>query len=138
MGSTNGCAAFQWIEFPRMAPEPSKPHHIIKLDTKLLDACVGKYEIAPDNVYRTRTKVTISRNGDHLVWQAFGRFVLQRALDLYPESETNFFLKNHDGIIFKYGGAQVTFIKNDKGEATAVIHHYAGLPDSEGKKLKSE
>jgi hypothetical protein len=29
-------------------------------------------------------------------------------------------------------------MKNDKGEATAVIHHIAGLPDSEGKKLKNE
>jgi hypothetical protein len=39
-------------------------------------------------------------------------------------------LKNH--------GAQVTFIKNDKGEVMAIIHHKAGLPDSEGKKLKNE
>ena len=29
-------------------------------------------------------------------------------------------------------------MKNDKGEAMAIIHHMAGLPDSEGKKLKSE
>jgi len=27
---------------------------------------------------------------------------------------------------------------NGKGEVTAVIHHMAGLPDSEGKKLKNE
>jgi pyruvate,water dikinase len=32
-------------------------------------------------------------------------------------------------------GAQLTLIKNDKGEVTAVIHH-AGFPDCEGKKLK--
>jgi hypothetical protein len=43
-------------------------------------------------------------------------------LDLNPESETNFFLK--------INGAQVTFIKNDKGEVTAVIHHMAGLPEA--------
>ena len=47
-----------------------------------------------------------------------------------PESETNFFVK--------INGAQVTFIKNDKGEAMAIIRHKAGLPDSEGKKLKTE
>jgi len=74
--------------------------------------------------------VTIWRNGDHLVWQAFGRDVLQGALDLYPESETNFLLK--------INGAQVTFIKNDNGEVMAIIHHMAGLPDSEGKKLKNK
>jgi hypothetical protein len=33
---------------------------------------------------------------------------------------------------------QVTFIKNDKGEVMAISHHMAGLPDSEGKKLKNE
>jgi len=124
-----GCAAFQCLEPPRTAPEVPKPHDIIKLDAKLLDACIGEYEIAPDNVFSTGTKVTIRRNGDHLVWQAFGGDALPGALDLYPESETNFFLK--------INGAQVTFIKNDKGEVMAIIHHLAGLPDSEGKKLKN-
>jgi hypothetical protein len=32
----------------------------------------------------------------------------------------------------------LTFIKNDQGEVTAIIHHMAGRPDSEGKKLKNE
>jgi Alpha/beta hydrolase family len=125
-----GCTAFQCLELPRMAPEGPKRHAIIKLDAKLLDACIGEYQIPPDNVFGTGTKVTIRRNGDHLVWQAFGGDALQNALDLYPESETNFLLKITD--------AQVTFIKNDKGEVTALIHHMAGLPDSEGKKLNSE
>jgi hypothetical protein len=125
-----GCAPFQCLELPRTAPEGPKQHDIIKLDAKLLDACIGEYEIAPDNVFGTGTKVTISRNRDHLVWQAFGGDGLPGALDLYPESETNFFLK--------INGAQVTFIKNDKGEVMAIIHHMAGLPDSEGKKLKNE
>jgi len=107
-----------------------KPHDIIKLDAKLLDACIGEYEIAPDNLFVTVTKVTIWRNGDHLFWQAFGRNALRGALDLYPESETNFFLK--------INGAQVTFVKNDEGEVLAIIRHKAGLPDSEGKKLKNE
>jgi len=55
-------------------------------------------------------------------------------LDLYPESETNFFHNSGRGQV------TCTFIKNDKGEAMAIIHHMAGLglPDSEGKKLKSE
>jgi pimeloyl-ACP methyl ester carboxylesterase len=125
-----GCTAFQCLELPRTGPEVPTLHSAIKLDAKLLDACIGEYEIAPDNVFGTGTKVTIRRNGDHLVWQAFGGLALQDALELYPESETNFFL-----II---NGAQVTFVKNDKGEVTALIHHMAGLPDSEGKKLNSE
>ena len=123
-----GCAPFQCLELPRTAPEA--PKHIIKLDAKLLDAYIGKYEIADDVFGRSGTKVTISRNGDHLIWQAVGGMALPGALDLYPESETNFFLK--------INGAQVTFIKSDKGKMTALIHHMAGLPDSEGKKLINE
>ena len=125
-----GFAPFQCMELPRTAPQAPTPHDIIKLDAKLLDACIGEYEMVPDNLFGAGAKVTIRRNGDHLVWQAFRRNALRRALDLYPESKTNFFLKEY--------GAQVTFIKNDKGEVTAMIHHTAGLPDNEGKKLKSE
>ncbi len=122
-----GFVPFQCLELPRTAPQAPTPHVIIKLDAKLLYACIGEYEIAPDNVLFTGTKVTIRRKGDHLVWQAFGKIPLPGASDLYPESETSFFLTKY--------GLQVTFIKNDKGEVTAIIHHKAGLPDSEGKKL---
>lgn len=105
-------------------------HIAIKLDAKLLDACFGEYEIVPDNVFGAGAKVKISRNRDHLVWQPFWDNAWRSASDLYPESETNFFRKSD--------GTQVTFIKNDKGEAMAVIRHRADLPDSEGKKLKIE
>jgi hypothetical protein len=107
-----------------------KPRIAIKLDAKLLDACIGEYEFAPDTIFFTGMKLTIRRNGDHLVGRSVGRDALPGDLDIYPESETNFFLKIYD--------AQLTFIKNDKGEVTAVIHHFAGFPDSEGKKLKNE
>jgi alpha-beta hydrolase superfamily lysophospholipase len=127
-----GCAPFQCLELPRKAPPaptpPPTPHITVKLDAKLLDACIGEYEIAPNNTFPPQ--VTIQRNGDHLIWHAFGRSAFQFASNLYPESETNFFLKNY--------GVQVTFIKNDKGEVMALIHHLAGLPDGEGKKLKKE
>ena len=113
-----------------MAPEGSKQHDIIKLDAKLLDACIGEYEIVPDNVLGAGTTVAIRRNGDHLVWQAFLENASPGALDLYSESETNFFLKHY--------GSQVTFTKNDKGEVMAIVHHKVGWPYSEGKKLKAE
>jgi hypothetical protein len=67
-----------------------------------------------------------------LVWQAWGKGATRGAIDIYPESETNFFIKINDT------DTQLTFIKNDKGEVTAVIHHEVGLPDIEGKKLKNE
>jgi len=115
---------------PPRAPEPSRPRGIIKLDTKLYDACAGQYEFAPDAAFPTGIKLTIWRQGDQLVGRAVGRNGGGGDFEICPESETNFFLK--------INGAQLTFIKNDKGEATAVIHHIAGLPDSEGKKLNNE
>ncbi|MGA2800910.1 MAG: endo-1,4-beta-xylanase [Verrucomicrobiota bacterium] len=113
---------------PPRAPETPEPR-VIKLDSKLLDACVGHYEIATNAVFLTGVKVTIWREGDQLVGQAWGKNVIQDAFNIYPKSETNFFLK--------INGAELTFIKNDKGEMTAVIHHMAGLPDCVGKKLKN-
>ena len=110
------------------APEPLKPCVAIKLDTKLLDAVIGHYEFAPNAAFPTGMKLTIWRQGDQLVGQAWGKDVREGDFDIYPESETNFFLP--------VDGAQLTFIKNNKGEVTAVTHHYPGLPDIVGKKLK--
>ena len=114
---------------PPKAPEPSKPRGIIKLDTTLYDACAGQYEFAPDAAFPIGIKLTIWRQGDQLVGRALGKNGGGGDFEIYPESETNFFLK--------INGAQLTFIKNDKGEVTAVMHHIAGLPDCEGKKLKN-
>ncbi|MGD0744827.1 MAG: alpha/beta fold hydrolase [Verrucomicrobiota bacterium] len=103
------------------------PRVLIKLDTKLLDAYVGQYELAPDAVFRSGMKLTIRRQGYQLIAQAQGRGVFRDAFHIYPESETNF--------LATFNGAQFTFIKNDEGEVTGVIHHLEWLPDSEGKKL---
>jgi CubicO group peptidase (beta-lactamase class C family) len=112
------------------SPEPLKPCVAIKLDTKLLDACVGHYEFAPNATFPTGMKLTIWRQGEQLVGQAWGKDVLQGAFDIYPESEASFFRP--------IDGAQLTLIKNDKGEVAAVNQHYPGLPGCEGKKLKNE
>jgi hypothetical protein len=113
---------------PPKAPEPAKPRVAVKLDPKLLDAIVGYYEFAPRAPFPTGGKVTIWREGDQLECQVWGENAIRGAFDIYPESETNFFIK--------LNGAQLTFIKNDQGEVTAVIHHSArpGVPDAEGKK----
>ena len=122
-----GCALCLWHKPPtRDAPPPV----VIKLDAKLYNACVGHYEFAPDAVFPTGMKLTIRQQGDQLVGQVWGsKNLLQGAFNIYPESETNF--------LCTINGAQFTFIKNDKGEVTAVIHHMEGRPDSEGKKLRN-
>ncbi len=122
-------SSFQKIsDQPPKAPEPVKPRVAIKLDPKLLDAIVGHYEIPPKAPFPTGAKVAIWREGDQLVCQIWSENAVRGAFDIYPESATNFFIK--------FNGAQLTFIKNDAGEVTAVIHHSprAGIPDIEGKK----
>jgi hypothetical protein len=52
------------------------------------------------------------------------------AVEIYPESETNFFARA------EYP-RELTFVKNDQGEVTAVIIRSPG-PVREGKKLKNE
>lgn len=120
---------------PPKAFEPLKPHVPIKLDPKLLDACVGHYEIAPPEVYPIGTNMTIWREGDQLVGQAWGTNGSPGSwtFDIYPESETNFFIFN---------GTQLNFLKDDKGTVTAVIAETRTaaeeLADRKGKKLKNK
>jgi D-alanyl-D-alanine-carboxypeptidase/D-alanyl-D-alanine-endopeptidase len=97
--------------------EPVKKHTAIKLDTTVYDAYVGKYEFAPKAV------ITVHREGDRLFAQLTG----QSALEVFPESETDFFLKAVD--------AQISFVKSDQGGVTALILHQMGI-DQEAKKIK--
>ena len=115
-------------EQPPNAPEPLQPRITIKLDSILLDACVGDYEFAPNADLPTGMTLTIQREGDHLVGRAQGKNVLQGAFDIYPESETTFFIK--------VDGAQLIFIKNQDVEVTGVTHRQAGFPDMTGTKVK--
>jgi hypothetical protein len=55
---------------PPQAPVPRQPRVAIKLDTKLLDAYVGRYEFAPNAVRPAGMQVTIRRAGDQLIVQA--------------------------------------------------------------------
>jgi CubicO group peptidase (beta-lactamase class C family) len=88
----------------------------IKIDPKILDAYVGQYELNPNFI------ITTTREGDSLMTQATG----QPKFELFPESETKFFLKVVD--------AQVTFVKDDKGAVTHLILHQVG--DRTAKKIK--
>jgi hypothetical protein len=142
-----GCAVFQWFELPRKAPEVPKPHIAIKLDAKLLDACVGDYEFPPDNYFSvTGLKLTISRQGDGLRGRTSMMGKKRAAFDILPESETNFFaviplsdIVRTPKILIENSPLQFIFAGNDQGETTAVILHLnQGVPDDEGKKLKNE
>jgi hypothetical protein len=88
----------------------------VKVDPKLYDAYAGRYELAPNFI------LTISREGDRLLAQATG----QPQLELFPESETKFFLKEID--------AKVTFVKDAAGKVTHLILHQGG--DRQAKRIE--
>jgi len=72
-----------------------KAHVVAKVDPKIYDAYVGKYELSPTFA------ITVTREGDRLITQATG----QGKIEIFPESETDFFLKVID--------AQITFVQED-------------------------
>ncbi len=124
-----GYGSFQWNEAPRMLPAVLKPHMAIKLSSKEYDAFVGQYLFPADNIiWNGGLKLTILRQGDQLVGQAQVGNTTGKPFNIYAESETNFFLTSKTD-------QQLTFVKNEEGWVTAVIHHLPGAPDSEGKKL---
>jgi D-alanyl-D-alanine-carboxypeptidase/D-alanyl-D-alanine-endopeptidase len=108
---------------PPKAPEPPKPLVAVKLGTKLLDACVGQYEFSTNGM-----KLTLRREGDHLVSQAWIEDDTDGYIDVYPESETKFF-DNY--------GNRWSFVRNHKGEVTLVVLQGANFPNWEGKKVSN-
>src|SRR6266498_1513571 len=97
--------------------EPPKVRKAIKLDPKIFDAYVGEYQLAPNFI------LTFSREGDKFFTQATG----QGKIEIFAETETDFFLEVVD--------AQVTFVKDDKGQVTQVTLRQNGA-NQPAKKIK--
>lgn len=81
----------------------------ITLDPGTYDAYVGQYELSPDFV------ITVRREKNGLSLQATD----QPKFEIFAESQTKFFLTVVD--------AQITFVKNEKGEVSHLILHQNGL-----------
>jgi CubicO group peptidase (beta-lactamase class C family) len=89
-------------------PPPPKQHKQVAIDPRILDNYVGSYELAPNFI------LTVTREGDHLFTQATG----QEKIEVFPESDHDFFLKVVD--------AQITFETDSQGRATGLVMHQAG------------
>jgi hypothetical protein len=83
-------------------------HVAIQVNPTILGAYIGNYQFDKDFL------MAITQNGDQLYAQATG----QPRVDIYPESETNFFMKVVD--------AQITFVKDANGKVTHLILHQGG------------
>jgi hypothetical protein len=73
-----------------------------------LAAYVGAYEVGPGLV------LTVTQEGDRLFAQPTG----STRAELFPESETRFFLKVTD--------VQIEFVKNAAGTVTHLVRHQGG------------
>ena len=96
---------------------PGKVRTEISIDPAKLDPYVGVYELAPN------FQLTITKEGNALFGQATG----QGKFQLYPESETEFFLKVTD--------AQVTFVKSPDGKVDQLVLHQGGA-NTPGRRVK--
>jgi serine-type D-Ala-D-Ala carboxypeptidase/endopeptidase len=80
-------------------PEMPKQRVEIKVDPKIYDAYVGRYQLAPNFI------LTVTKEDGRLMTQATG----QQKIEIFPESETDFFTKLID--------AQIRFQKGPDGKA---------------------
>jgi D-alanyl-D-alanine-carboxypeptidase/D-alanyl-D-alanine-endopeptidase len=102
--------------YPLAKIEPPKEHKEITVDPKIFDKYVGSYQLAPTVI------MTISRDGDRLFSQLTG----QPKIQLFPEGERKFFVKEVD--------AQWTFETDAQGQATQAILHQNGR-DTTAKRI---
>ena len=89
--------------------QPPPEHKHVAVDPKIFDGYVGQYQLAPNFV------LTITRDGAQLFVQATG----QPKLEIFPESERDYFLKAVD--------AQLTFETDGQGRATGLVLHQNGM-----------
>lgn len=103
---------------PLAVAQAGQERKAINLGPATYDAYVGKYELTPAFV------ITVSREPNGLSIQATD----QPKFEVFAESEANFFLTAVD--------AQITFVKNEKGEVTHLVLHQNGA-DQTAKRIGS-
>lgn len=92
---------------PRVAGKPAE-RQVVTVDPAIYDAYAGEYELAPGFI------LTITHEGDKLMTQATG----QEKVEIFPSSETEFFLKVID--------AQITFVRGPGGAVDQIVLHQGG------------
>jgi CubicO group peptidase (beta-lactamase class C family) len=97
---------------PLANPEPPKQRAAIRIDPKLLDNYIGRYQVAPNLIFE------ITRAGDRLFAQGFAQSAALPKFELFAQSEKEFFAS--------VANNQITFETDPEGRATSLILHRAG------------
>ena len=92
---------------PRVGDAPVE-RPAAKVDPELYRAYAGEYELAPDFI------LTVTREGDRLMTQATG----QQKIEIFPSSDTEFFLKVVD--------ARISFVRSPDGTVDQLVLHQGG------------
>jgi CubicO group peptidase (beta-lactamase class C family) len=96
--------------------EYKKPE-VVRVNPVVYDDYVGQYQVTPTFI------ITVTKENNRL----FGQGTAQPRFELFPESETKFFLKAVR--------AKITFVKDSKGNVIKLIVHSAD-GEEVGKKIK--
>ena len=91
---------------------------VAKVDPKIYDAYVGQYQLGPGFL------IWFWRDKDRLMSQATG----QGKVEVFPRSETEFFVKEVD--------ARISFVKGSDGKVSHLVLHQNG--DHEAKKISNQ
>ena len=81
-----------------------KPQNLARVDPKVFDTYVGKYELGNNREY------VVSREGNRY----FGQGTKNPKRELFPASETRFFIPEIE--------SQITFVKDEKGEVVELLY----------------
>lgn len=99
------------------AEKPIGRRKAIKLNPAIYSAYVGRYQFGTSRI------LTISREGDQLIHQGSGG---HRA-ELFPEASNRFFRKDAPVL--------TTFVKDERGQVTQVVHRHTSGRVSIGKRI---
>src|SRR5260370_5580237 len=94
--------------FDARVADQARRRTAIDVDPNLFDRYVGYYELGPRSIF------TVTREGDRLFAQLTG----QQKLELFPESDREFF--------YKAVAAQITFVADGEPTPTGLILHQNG------------
>src|SRR3984893_6324307 len=101
---------------------PQNPQHTeIKIDAKLFDQYVGQYSFVDDPEFM----LNFWREGEKFFMQPTN----QGKIEIFPESDTRFFLKVIE--------AQATFVRDAQGKVTGVVWRQNG-EDNQARKISNQ
>ena len=109
----------QWKMIASHASDIPVDKTVAKVDPAIYDGYVGEYKLGPDDY------LTLTREGDKLMGKVTGG---KKSFEFLPESETTFFMKDQQD--------KITFVKDDKGQVSHILHRYPDGQDVKEIKVK--